>query len=154
MTHRVPHTVGMMMIAVVASACHSSGWPTTPSVLAGAPLATAGASSGAVPIALGETVSRVLTLRDPPCAGPIGTEAPEPCQRFAISVRASGLLRVRVESPGPAGLTVRVGSVLQWGMAVNAAVTVAANETYEISVALHDGSADQPFQLTTSLDRQ
>lgn len=154
MTSRGQYTVMVIMIAMTASACNSSGGPTTPSVLAGAPLATAGASSGAVPIALGETVSRVLTLLDPPCAGPIGTEAPEPCQRFAISVRASGLLRVRVESPGPAGLTVRVGSVLQWGMAVNAAVVVAAGEIYEISVALHDGSVDQPFQLTTSLERQ
>ena len=149
------HRLASVMVAMAASACNSGGvGPTTPSVLAGAPLATAGASSGAVPIALGQAVSGVLTLLDPPCAGPIGSEAPEPCQRFAISVRASGLLRVRVESPGPAGLTVRVGRVLQWGMVVNASVVVAAGETYEISVALHDGSANQPFQLTTSLERQ
>ena len=147
---------GSAVLAVVASvsACGRDAWPTAPSVTGGAPLAAPGAAANAIPISLGQAVSRVLDPSDPPCGTQAGTDPPEPCQRFAVVVPISGRLTVRVTSPGPAALTVRVGSMLQWGVNVNAVAAVQGRSTYEIAVALHDGSARQAFELTTALEPQ
>jgi len=142
----------LLAVLMVSTACDGPAAPSAtpaPSL----PLTRPGASPNAIPIALGHTVSGVVSLSDPPCETGYG---PEPCQRFAIAISTSGVLKVQVTSPGPSGLTLLDGSYPKWGVtALSGAVSVQAGSTYEISVALHDavgGNTSQTFELTTSLE--
>lgn len=145
----------LLAVLLVSMACDGSQNPAAPSATPGPPLAPPGASPNAIPIALGQTVSGVVTLSDAVCDSG-SSDPPEPCQRFAIAISTSGVLKAQVTSPGPSGLTLGVGLVRQWGVtAVSAAAGVQAGSTYEISVALHaavGGNTSQRFELTTSLE--
>jgi hypothetical protein len=104
---------------------------------------------------VGETISGVVSLSDPLCEPGHPADPPEPCQRFAIAIPTSGVLRVHVTSRGPYGFTLGIGALRQWGATVIASVQ--AGSTYEISVALHGviaGLSSQAFELTTSLEPQ
>jgi hypothetical protein len=150
------HSVSFLLAVLLAStACNDSQdvlrIPTAPTATAGPPPVSGGAPN-ATPISLGQTVSGLLTLSDPSCGTALGSEPPEPCQQFAITVPTSGILRVRATTPGPSGLTLRVGSALHWGFAVTGAAAVQAGSTYTISLALHTGTTSQTFELATSLE--
>jgi len=151
MRHLVPCLLAVLLVSM---ACNGSQNPAAPSAPPGPPLAPPGASPNAIPIALGQTVSGVVTLSDAVCDSG-SSDPPEPCQRFAIAISTSGVLKAQVTSRGPSGLTLRVGfGAPSWGVtAVSGAVGVQAGSTYEISVALHDARApSQTFELTTSLE--
>lgn len=146
----------LVLIAVlVESACGASGYSPTGSLTAPGPTTIVGASSDATPIAVGETVSGVVALSDPACDTDIMTDAPDPCQRFAVTPLKSGTLHVQVSSAGPDWLALRVAGLGSYGTtSVVGAATVAAGTTYEVSVALHapvDGNTSQAFELSTSL---
>lgn len=151
------HPVSCLLAVLLVSTACGDGiqLPAAPSVPPGPPLAPPGASPNAIPIALGQTVAGVVTLSDPPCDPGFPTD-PEPCQRFAIAISTSGVLKVQVTSTGPSTLTLRVGfGAPSWGVtAVSGAVGVQAGSTYEISVAIHDPGAatSQKFELATSLE--
>jgi hypothetical protein len=106
-------------------------------------------SPNAIPIGLGETVTRVVTPSDPPYETRWG---PEPCLRFSVLISTSGILRVRVT--GASGLTLWVDSTPSWDVKeeITGAARVQAGGTYEIAVSLHDSQTSQPFELTTSLE--
>jgi hypothetical protein len=107
-----------------------------------------GVSPDAIPIGLGETVTRVVTPSDPPYETRWG---PEPCLRFSVQISTSGALRVRLTHA--TGLTLWVGSTPSWDVnEITSASPVQAGGTYEIAVSLHDSQTSQAFELTTSLE--
>lgn len=144
----------LLATLLLSMACNGSQNPAAPTTMPGPPQAPPGASPNAIPIALGQTVTGVVALSDPVCdAGSPGDL--EPCQRFAVAIPTSGVLKVQVTSTGPSGLTLRVAfGGPSWGVtALSGAVGVQAGSTYEISVSLHDARApSQTFELTTSLE--
>ena len=111
-------------------------------------------SSTATPIILGQTIAGTVNLSDPPCDTQFLTDAPDPCQRFAITPATSGALRIHVSSPGPGWLALRVGGNKTYGVTtVDGAASVNAGATYEVSVAAHAGNpASQTFELSTTMD--
>jgi len=149
------HPVSCLLAALLLSmSCNGSQNPAAPRTPPGPPLAPPGASPNAIPIALGQTVNGVVTLSDPVCDAGSPTDL-EPCQRFAVAIPTSGVLKAQVTSAGPSGLTLRVGfGGLSWGVTgLSGTVNVQAGSTYEISVSLHDARApSQTFELTTSLE--
>jgi hypothetical protein len=146
----------LLAALVVSTACDGSHTslrsPTAPSASTGPPPATPGASPNATPINLGQAVTGVLTLADPPCGTAGSSDPPEPCRQFAITVPTSGILSVQATTPGPSGLTLQVGGALRWGYSVTGTAMVQGGATYTLSVALHGGTTSQTFELTTTLD--
>jgi hypothetical protein len=119
--------------------------PIAPSVTLPAPSLV---SPNAIPIGLGETVTRVVAVSDPPYKTEWG---PEPCLRFSVQISTSGVLRVRLTHA--TGLTLWVDSVPSWDVYVSTgAARVQGGGTYEIAVSLHDSQTSQAFELTTSLE--
>jgi hypothetical protein len=148
------HPVSCLLALLLSMSCNGSQNPAAPRTPPGPPLAPPGTSPNAIRIELGQNVSGVVAVSDPVCDAGSPTEL-EPCQRFAVAIPTSGVLRVQVTSTGPSGLTLRVGfGVPSWGVtALSGAVAVQAGSTYEISVSLHDARApSQAFALTTSLE--
>jgi hypothetical protein len=151
----------VVAVSLISTACNETRGPLllrnpgAPTPTLGPPPAPPGTSPNAIPIALGQTVTGVVTLSDPAC-DTRHDDVPDPCQRFAIAISTSGMLKVQVISQGPSTLTLRVGSVRRYGVtAVSGAAAVQAGATYEVSVALHDpvgGNTSQMFELATSLD--
>ena len=146
--------LAMATIALAATACGRDGGvslPTAPIRTFPAPLPV---SPDAIPIVLGETVTREVTTADRPVAT---TWGPEPAVRFGVTVPTAGRLRVRVTSAGPGGLTLWVNAKAFWGsdVEIRGEELVQANASYEIAVSMHDPRGpSQTFELTTSLDPQ
>jgi hypothetical protein len=144
-------------LALAAAACGDEGLaavPTAPSLTTAPTVAPTPVSTNAIPIALGETVARVVADLDPVIETTWGHE---PAQRFSVVAPRAGVLNVRVTSPGPTGLTVWVNTTPRWGTVheVVSAARVQGGRTYEIAVSMHDvHSTTQAFELTTSLDPQ
>jgi len=155
MNHLLRIGFAVVTILSVVSACERGSTvlptaPTAPSVTP-SPQPTSPVSPNAIPIALGETVTRVVTVSDPPCVTSWGSE---PCLRFSVAISTSGTLRVRVTFPGPTGLTLWVNSIPSWGdHEATGTARVQAGGTYEIAVSMHDPqTTSQAFELATSLD--
>lgn len=144
-------------LALAAAACGDEGVapvPTAPSLTTAPTVAPAPVSPNAIPVALGETVARVVADSDPVI---VTTWGHEPAQRFSVAIPHAGVLNVRVTSPGPTALTVWVNATPRWGTVheVVSAERVQGAGTYELAVSMHDvHSTTQAFELTTSLDPQ
>jgi len=154
MNYLLRNGLAVVTILCTVSACGGGGTaqlPTAPTATVGAPSGPPGASPNAIPIALGETITRVVTVSDPPCVTSWG---PEPCLRFSVAISTSGILRVQVTYPGPNGLTLWVNSIASWGVnEATGTARVQAGETYEIAVSMHDPqTTSQAFELRTSLE--
>jgi len=146
------HTAMVAVTAVVTSCSdRADRFPTAPTVAA-VPSLTPGAAPGSTPLGLGETTAQLVTDTDPPCGIALPAAPPEPCRQFAVAVTRRGLLRVRLTSPGPQELTLRVGTQIFWGTTINASATVESGSTYGIAVGLHAGTGSQSFELTATLD--
>jgi hypothetical protein len=139
----------LLAVSLLWTACSGSQPvlrnPIAPSVALPTP---SGVSPNAIPIGLGETVTRVVTPSDPPYETRWG---PEPCLRFSVQSSTSGVLKVRLTHA--TGLTLWVGSTPSWDVnEITSAARVQAGGTYEIAVSLHDSQTSQAFELTTSLE--
>jgi hypothetical protein len=149
-----PRVCALLAVFLVSTACDRAVRnPIAPSALPPPPVSTAPAPPAAArtSIALGQTVTGLIAMSDPPCDTSSGNEY-EPCQRFAVAIPQAGVLRVRVTTPGPLGLAVRFGTDLRWGYTLSNMVNVAAGSTYAIDIALHGSGESQTFELTTSLE--
>jgi hypothetical protein len=147
-----------LLVALLALSCVACGAdgvgasPTAPSTMSAPGGQPRPVSSSAISIPLGQTVSRIVTVSDPPMSADWG---PEPAVRFSVAIPASGLLTVQLRAPGPTGLTLWVNSNPRWGTGNGIAATerVQGGATYEIAVSIHDtGITSQSFELYTSLD--
>lgn len=145
--------IGSTVLAVVVSCSDSKGrLLTAPTRVVAVPSALPGASQDATPIVVGQSMAHVVTAADPPCGIELPPEQPEPCRRFAVSTATSGVLKVRLTSPGPNELTLRFASRMYWGTTIEASARVESGATYEIAVALHGGKGGQPFELRATLE--
>jgi len=144
-------TAMVAVLAVISCSDRADRLLTSPTVAA-APSWTPGAAPGSTPLALGETTAQRVTASDPPCGIAVPGAPPEPCRQFAVTVTRRGLLRVRLTSPEPAELTLRVGTQLSWGTTINVSATVESGSTYGIAVGLHSGTGSQSFELTATLE--
>jgi hypothetical protein len=138
----------LLAVSLVWTACSGSKSVLPNPIAPGVPLAPSGASPSAIPVGLGETVTGVVTVSDPPYLTSWG---PEPGLRFSVQTSTSGILRVRL-TPG-SGLTLWMDSMPSWGVnEITGTTRVQGGGTYEIAVSLHDRQTNLAFELTTALE--